>query len=63
MRTYEDYKLIGRPFASKFDGQCAIDSRHRVHRKDTVSFVQLKENPHITVEGVACKSCVMVIDD
>ncbi len=62
MRTYEDYKKIGRPFASKFDGRCAIDSRHWVTKRDMVAFIQLKENPHITIEGVACKSCTQVMD-
>lgn len=62
MRTYEDYRILGDPFPSKFEGRCTIDSRHRVHRKDTVAFIQLKDNPHLVIEGVACKSCVAVMD-
>lgn len=63
MRTYEDYKIQGDPFPSKFDGRCAIDSSHKVRKRDTVAFVQLKSNPLFTVEGVACKSCVAVLDE
>lgn len=62
MRTYEDYKIKGDTFKAKFDNRCCIDKRHKIHRRDVIAFVELKDNPHITIEGPACASCVAVMD-
>lgn len=62
MRTYEDYKIKGDVFQSKFDSRCCIDSRHRIRRRDKIAFVELKDNPHITIEGPACSSCIEIMD-
>lgn len=57
----DDYERISKIFPAMFPGQCTIDPDHRIKRGDKVSRVQHADNPMLTVSGVACASCTILL--
>lgn len=55
---WEKYEIVGRAFDSQYRGTCTLDRDHVIKRGDRVARVQRKDNPMLTVGGVACKLCV-----
>lgn len=56
-----DYETVGRAFRSAFRGECTIEYRHSIRKGDLVSRVRRADNPHILVNGVACKNCTLML--
>ena len=56
-----EYELIGRWFHAQFPGHCAIDWEHLIRKGDKVSRIQHADNPMLPIQGVACKSCVILL--
>lgn len=49
-------------FDAQFNGVCTIDREHKVKRGTRVGRVQRADNPMIPVQGVACASCVKLLN-
>ena len=54
----EKYEIEGRIFESQYRGRCTLDPEHPIKRGDRVARLLRKDNPMLTVPGVACKRCV-----
>ena len=54
---YDRYEIDGRIFEAQYRGVCTLDPEHKIKRGDRVARLIRKDNPMLTVGGVACKHC------
>lgn len=61
MIDYENFEIDGGTFETAYRGTCALDREHVIKRGERVARVIRKDNPTLTVAGVACKKCISEI--